>query len=120
VIKIAIDIDGTITANPRFFKRFIESQLEAGNEVHVLTGGVSNKEGDVMSPPGRVEQLAKLEITRYTCLVQITRSSQYPDIGIGKGVYCKENSIDMILEDDLLYIREIAKMSPETQAFLIS
>ena len=28
-MKIAIDIDGTITANPRFFKRFIESQAQS-------------------------------------------------------------------------------------------
>ena len=86
----------------------------------MLTGSVRSKEEDEMSPPRRVEQLAKLGIIRYTCLVQITRSSQYPDIGVGKGVYCKENSIDMIMEDDLLYIREITQMSPETQAFLIS
>ncbi len=119
-MKIAIDIDGTITANPRFFKRFIESQLKAGNEVHVLTGSVRSREEDEESPRRRVEQLAKLGITEYTCLVQITRRSQYPDIGVGKGVYCKENSIDMIMEDDELYIREIAKRSPETQAFLIS
>jgi hypothetical protein len=119
-MKIAVDIDGTITANPRFFRLFIENQLKAGNEVHVLTGSVRNTEEDAVSPPDRVEQLAKLGITAYTRLVQITRREQHPDIGIGKGVYCRDNGIDMILEDDVLYIWEIKKMSPETQAFLVA
>jgi len=119
-MKIAIDIDKTITANPRFFRLFIENQLKAGNEVHVLTGRVSDTEGNRASPRDRVEQLARLGITAYTHLVQITRRQQYPDIGIGKGVYCRENGIDMIMEDDVLYVREISRMSPGTQAFLIA
>lgn len=119
-MKIAIDIDNTITANPRFFRLFIESQLGAGNEVHVLTGRVSDAEGDEESPRNRVKQLAKLGITAYTRLVQVARKHQYPDIGIGKGEYCRGNGIDMIMEDDVFYVREISRISPETQAFLIS
>jgi hypothetical protein len=118
-MKIAIDIDRTITANPQFFRNFIENQLKAGNEVHVLTGRVSNTEGDMVSPRDRVEQLARLGITTYTRLIQISRRAQYPDIGAGKGDYCRENGIDMIMEDDTEYVREISRRSPETQAFLI-
>lgn len=118
-MKIAIDIDKTITANPHFFRLFIEDQMKAGNEIHVLTGRVAHTEGDMESPPDRVEQLAKLGITSYTRLVQITRSQQHPDIGIGKGEYCRDNGIDMIMEDDPLYIKEISRISPATQAFLI-
>jgi hypothetical protein len=55
-MKIAIDIDNTITANPRFFALFIRNQLDAGNEVHLLTGRISGSEGDIESPQGRVEQ----------------------------------------------------------------
>jgi hypothetical protein len=118
-MKIAIDIDRTITANPQFFRLFIENQLKAGNEIHVLTGRVANAEADMVSPPDRVEQLARLGITTYTRLVQITRRMQYPDIGAGKGVYCRDNGIDMIIEDDELYVREISRVSPGTQSFLI-
>lgn len=118
-MKIAIDIDNTITANPTFFRLFIENQLKAGNEVHVLTGSVANAEADMSSPPDRVEQLARLGITTYTRLVQITRKMQHPDIGIGKGAYCRDNEIDMIIEDDDLYVKEISRASPGTQAFLI-
>jgi hypothetical protein len=118
-MKIAIDIDKTITANPQFFRIFIENQLKAGNEVHVLTGRVAGREEDEVSPPDRIKQLAKLGITAYTCLVQITRRNQHPDIGMGKGAYCRDNAIDMILEDDVLYIMEITRLSPETQPFLI-
>lgn len=120
MIRIAIDIDKTITANPRFFRLFIDNQLAAGNEVHVLTGRLSPNEEDMVSPPDRVRQLERLGITSYTRLVQIARKEQYPDIGIGKGEYCKTNQIDMILEDDMLYVREISRVSPGTQAFVIT
>ena len=119
-MKIAIDIDHTITANPEFFRLFIENQLRAGNEIHVLTGRLSHREADIVSPDERVEQLRRLGITTYTRLVQITRKAQYPDIGTGKGEYCRDNAIDMIIEDDLSYIREISRISPLTQAFLIA
>jgi len=118
-VRIAIDIDHTITANPTFFAAFIENQLDGGNEIHVLTGRTSGPEGDRESPQDRVEQLAQIGITRYTRLVQITRLIQHPDIGIGKGEYCRNNKIDMIVEDDILYVREIRRISPATQAFLI-
>ncbi len=118
-MKIAIDIDNTVTANPRFFALFIQNQLDAGNEVHLLTGHVGSNEGDIESPEGRVEQLRRLGITAYTRLVQITRSTQHPDIGRGKGEYCRRNMIDMVLEDDIDYIGEIRRASPNTQSFLI-
>jgi hypothetical protein len=118
-IRIAVDIDHTITANPEFFKLFIENQLQAGNEIHVLTGRLSSREENAVNPADRVEQLRRLGITKYTTLVQITRQAQYPDIGIGKGEYCRDHNIDMIMEDDTLYIGEISRISPRTQAFLI-
>jgi hypothetical protein len=119
-VKIAIDIDHTITANPEFFRVFIESQLQAGNEIHILTGGMGGQVGNFESPAARVEQLEHLGITSYTKLVQVTRRVQHPDIGIGKGEYCRINGIDMVIEDDILYIREISRISPRTQAFLIT
>jgi hypothetical protein len=60
-----------------------------------------------------------LGITAYTRLVQITRSTQHPGIGRGKGEYCRRNMIDMVFEDDIGYIREIERASPNTQSFLI-
>ncbi len=119
-MKIAIDIDHTITANPEFFRVFIENQLRAGNEIHILTGGTSGPEENLESPVGRVEQLGRLGITSYTRLVQVTRRVQHPDIGVGKGEYCRDNGIHMVIEDDILYIREISRISPRTQAFLIT
>ena len=118
-MRIAIDIDGTITSSPTFFARFIENQLLAGNEIHILTGGVALPEEDLESPPYRIRQLKSYGITSYTRLVQVTRRSQYPDIGVGKGEYCRNNRIDMIMEDDVHYIKEISRISPDTQAFLI-
>jgi hypothetical protein len=118
-MRIAIDIDGTITNSPAFFARFIENQLLAGNEIHILTGGIALPEEDIESPPHRIRQLKSYGIGSYTRLVQVTRGSQYPDIGAGKGEYCRKNKIDMILEDDVLYVKEISRISPDTQAFLI-
>lgn len=120
-MRIAIDIDDTITANPEFFRLFIENQLWAGNEIHLLTGRKSSIiEENMESPQNRIDQLRKLGITRYTRLVQIARKVQHPDIGIGKGEYCRDNAIDMVMEDDIQYIQEIERISPKTQAFLIT
>jgi hypothetical protein len=118
-MKIAIDIDGTISLNSDFFKRFIDNQMDAGNEIHILTGGKRDEEEDAINPEGRLRQLKGLGITRFTVVVQIVRKTQHPGIGIGKAEYCRDNGIDMIFEDDSLYILEIKRIAPNTQAFLI-
>lgn len=118
-MKIAIDIDGTISLNPDFFRRFIDNQMDAGNEIHILTGGKRDQEDNVINPEGRLKQLKRLGITRFTVVVQIVRETQHPGIGVGKAEYCRDNDIDMIFEDDRLYVLEIKRIAPNTQAFLI-
>ena len=116
-MKIAIDIDGVITNNPKFFSNFIRNQTRGGNEIFILTSRLINDE--TKTDKNRVLQLSKMQITEYAKLVSIVRDKQYPDCGIGKGEFCRDNDIDLIIEDDKNYLTEIKRISPKTQGFLI-
>ncbi len=118
-LRIGIDIDGTITDNPDFFRRFIENQLEAGNEVHIITGGTQGREGDFSSPEHRVRQLRSFGITACTALIQFTRRIKDPYIGISKGEYCLRHDIDLMIDNDPAYLEEIVRISPRTQVLLM-
>jgi|TARA_Y100000310_G_C20691139_1_gene822285 hypothetical protein len=125
MIKIAIDIDGTITHTPKYFSHVITGQMAIGNEIHILTGAISNfyngkyKEGNYESPIERISQLKSYGIYNWTKLIMVVRDKQFPDIADGKGEYCRDNNIDIIYEDNLGYIKSIKKISPNTLAFLI-
>lgn len=123
-MKIAIDIDGTITANPPFFKHFITNQLSHGNEIHILTGHLTtwgpdfNVVGAIENLPVRINQLNALGITEWTKLMSVGDCT-LEGVGIQKGIYCRDNNIHFIFENDLLYIAKIKEIAPLTQNFLI-
>lgn len=37
-MKVAVDLDGTLTADPEFYRGELRGLMDAGHEVHVLTG----------------------------------------------------------------------------------
>lgn len=43
-MKVAIDLDGTITCAPDFFRAEMRGLMDKGDEVHVLTGNPKAKE----------------------------------------------------------------------------
>lgn len=125
-MKIAIDIDGTITRLPKFFKQFIDSFIDNDNEIHILTGAKpnsrndgNNKEGNYSNLPNRMKQLKKYGIENYTVLISVLRETDTPGVAEGKGDYCKENKIDIIFEDNSKYAEAIKRISPHTIIFLI-
>jgi hypothetical protein len=50
-MRLALDIDGTITADPSFFARLVQDVIRAGGEVHVVSS---------RSPEARRETLLEL------------------------------------------------------------
>jgi hypothetical protein len=118
-MKIGIDIDGTITANPDFFREFISDNLKIGNEVHIITGCHGNKDENEFDEESRVEQLGKIGINKWTKMVQVTRRVHYPDVSVGKGEYCRDNEIALMFEDHMPYIEAIKEISPGTQVVLM-
>lgn len=117
-MKIGIDIDGTITANPEFFKALIASHLYAGDEVHIITGGIQPGFGYEFNSQSRIKQLSDLGIHRWSYLVRCYASTS-GEVANLKGQYCKDFEIDCLFEDTLSYIEAVKKISPLTQTFLI-
>ena len=117
-MKIGIDIDNTITANPIFFKNLIEVNLAMGNEIHIITGGLEDSVGYEYSPSSRIEQLKNIGISEWTTLVRCFAPTS-DEVARLKGNYCKNTLIDCMYEDTVKYIETIKQISPKTQTFLI-
>lgn len=43
-MKIAVDLDGTISEYPQFFKLFTKAMSQAGCRIYILTGRVAASE----------------------------------------------------------------------------
>ena len=110
-MKIAVDIHGVINSNPVFFSQFIDLFVENGHEVHILTGRLINERLD--------EKLNDFGIN-YTHIFSMAQhlikkgedvhweddDNPWFDSEIWnkvKGEYCKENNIDMCIDDTAAY-----------------
>lgn len=92
-LKVAIDIDGTITEHPEFFA-FLTASLEKTHEVHIISG---------RSP-------TELERTAAELAVHGVRYDKINLIGVvwhGKGEYCEKEEIDILFEDMDEFIEHI-------------
>lgn len=91
------DIDGTISAAPDVYRMIMRALVDAGHQVHVITGT-----GDGEATPDKYErrtaQLAEWRLRKgweWTHLHIVCR----PDCGQKKAVYCAEQGIQMMFED---------------------
>ena len=116
-MNIAIDIDGTITKNPKLFLELMLKWKFGGNEVVLLTG---NGDG-TMTRIVRLVKLKELGIPTYayTELV-IARDVQ----NLGEEGVAKEKarlliilSTDIFIDDNLDNIREAKKRNPKLLVF---
>lgn len=104
-MKIAIDIDGTIDQFPSLF------DLLQGNTIIFLTT-------KRMTERERKEQLQALGIVRgYT--IDIVDGSRPDWIGYNKAQYCKDNSIDLVIENSQLNTSYIKEYSPKTKILVL-
>jgi hypothetical protein len=110
-MKIAIDIDGTITAYPKQLKKIMKN-----NYCIILTGSL-NPNADINH---RINQLKKYNITEndYKEIIQCI-GKKVVEVAQKKGEYCRNNKIDLIFEDTELYLHLIKKISPKTACFII-
>ena len=110
--KISLDIHGVIDSDPDFFSFLSKSIVGAGGEVHIVTGGTIDK---------AKEEVEKYNIS-YTHLFSIVEhhrnigtptGEKHPKYGFPmisdeewdktKGDYCRDNEIDMHIDDTLVY-----------------
>lgn len=85
-MKIAIDVDDTISQAPEFFAEFCKAMRAAGHEIHIVTAMVEGYR------PFRERELENWGIEydhmEFTCF---------------KDKYCHENGIDYAFDDDSGY-----------------
>jgi hypothetical protein len=115
-MKIAVDLDGTITAVPFFFEVLMRAcqrgQMTEGITLIILTACFNGQ-------PTREEKEALLrhhnlfEGTHYDELV-IVEGVDLHERGTRKAVYCRDHQVDAIFEDCDIYIDLIRKISPKT------
>jgi len=110
-MKIAFDIDGTITEVPKQMKLMMDLCHSV-----ILTGSLNPN----ATIDGRLEQLSKYGINKedFDEIVQCI-GADVTEVAKKKAEYCRDNNIDLIFEDTPLYTYWISKISPNTACFLI-
>ena len=110
-MKIGLDIHGVIDQNPKFFAEFSKAMVEAGHEIHIITGPRFEK----------VERLLKRHKIVYTHFFSIVeyeekrgvveikwdkKGDPYMDFFVWDGCkarYCKRKKIDLHIDDSEKY-----------------
>jgi hypothetical protein len=116
VYKIGLDLHGVIDSIPGFFQFLSTSVVNSGGEVHIITGGSWSKDlEDELNKYG-VKWTHKFSV--YDHLIQkninVVGEYKFPDGTIQKrfedghwdmvkAEYCKENGIDLHIDDTLIY-----------------
>lgn len=88
-MKIAIDIDDTITEAPEFFSALTQSMREAGHEIHIVTARDETYHKTLTE-----DQLEDWDI-EYDALA----------FTVAKATYCHENDIDYAFDDMVGFYR---------------
>ena len=110
--KLGLDLHGVIDAMPEFFSFLTKAIIKAGGEVHIITGGTSEKD---------IQLLKDYDIkwTHFFSIVDYHKSigtktyelhpvHNFPMLSDEewdktKGEYCKKNNIDLHIDDTLAY-----------------
>lgn len=109
-MKIGLDMHGVIDANPMFYRNLAQAIIDAGGEVHIISGSHMNK---------LKREIAKYEVP-YTHLFSVTSYHENRGVEIiwdsknephmpnsiwnpTKGDYCKKHNIDLMLDDSPRY-----------------
>lgn len=109
------DMDGTLTKHPEVLGEMMASLKKNGHIVYILTGSLGETPLAQLNAY-RLKQASELGIHPETHFDDIV-SCVYPSFeGVAKlkGVFCRENKVDWVIDDMALYIQNIKERSPET------
>lgn len=114
-MKIALDIHGVLSSDPKFFRDLAQAIIHAEGEVHILTGkhianGIMEELEKAGFQPG-IHYTKLFSISDYHkeigTLMWGTTESPWMDDAIWsrtKADYCVRNNIDLCLDDTARYI----------------
>lgn len=111
-IKIGLDFHGVIDAMPEFFSFFSNAIIKAGGEIHILTGGLTNDDKNIL-------QKYNIKYTKFFSINDYHKEKGTPVKGIhpkygfpmvddiewdkAKADYCKREGISLHIDDTLAY-----------------
>ena len=114
--KLGLDIHGVVDAMPEFFSFLTDSFIKNGGEVHIITGGRWDSEFEKQLNDFGVKWTHKFSVYDYLKELdaEVIGKVQFPDGTIQKkfknedwdlikSQYCKENGIDLHIDDTLIY-----------------
>jgi len=110
-MKIGIDIHGVIDTNPTFFAEFSKMLVEAGNEVHIITGPRFSVVEKTLKDAGIkythffsiVEEEERLGVTE---IVWTKDGDPFMDFNVwdrAKGKYAEKHKLDLHIDDSTKY-----------------
>lgn len=111
-LRVAVDIDGTITKFPEVFRRLLGRFPDA----IILTGGIDPNpervDQDVLIA-GRIAQLTPI-IGPPSNEIVVCVGKTVPQVANMKAAVCLQRTIDIFIDDSTVYCKAVARMSPTT------
>jgi len=114
--KLGLDVHGVIDGMPDFFSFLTDSFIKNGGEVHIITGGRWDSEFEKQLNDFGIKWTHKFSVYDYLkeSDAEVIGKVQFPDGTIQKkfknedwdrvkAQYCKDNSIDLHIDDTLIY-----------------
>jgi hypothetical protein len=114
--KLGLDVHGVIDGMPDFFSFLTDSFIKNGGEVHIITGGRWDSDFEKQLNDFGIKWTHKFSVYDYLkdSDAEVIGKVQFPDGTIQKkfknedwdkikGQYCKENAINLHIDDTLIY-----------------
>ena len=111
-MKIGLDFHGVIDAMPEFFSFFTDAIIKAGGEIHILTGGLTNNDKEILEK-NKIRYTHFFSITDYHDKKGTPTSGTHPKYGFPmisdeewdktKADYCRREVIDLHIDDTTAY-----------------
>lgn len=109
-MKVAIDIDFTLTAMPDFFRVFIEA-IRASMEVIVLTSMVPEIGDKKENFKYRMNQLAKIGMEDVFDTMLIADGNTIEELATSKREICSSFEIDVLIDDEERFAMECSEVT---------
>jgi len=110
--KIGLDFHGVINYMPEFFAFFTKAIIEAGGEIHIITGGLFPEEMDLLKKHD-IKYTKIFSIREYHREIGTPTFENHPVHGFPmvsdeewdktKGEYCAREGIDFHIDDTIQY-----------------
>ena len=112
IMKIGLDFHGVIDKMPDIFAFLTAAIINAGGEVHIITGGTTSEDMELLEKYN-IKYTHFFRISKYHMDIGTPADGIHPKYGIPKidddtwdrtkGEYCKKHSIDLHIDDTFVY-----------------